>query len=425
MKRAVADQSVRPILTGAAPAISHPTGQSPTAAWPAWEVVPAAALRDPSIIAAIRTLMARSGDRLLAHDPVWLAGSGRDGAEDGADHAVVYALRRDGEMVGYAPFHRSVRMLRFAIGEVTLYRHRMPSLTLAEDVTLATMSEDERVAVIRDLLGALARGVERQRAIFLEGVPTDSALFAVARQAAAGREWIVTPLGEAYGHQFADLPPSFEEYQQLLGNRSRKSLRYSQRRLAEHLGGALQARRFAQAHEVAEFVAAAQQISRKTYQWKLLGLGLRDAAALTARLRDAADLGWLCCYLLYCRGQAVAFMIGYLYRGVYHYIDVGYDPDWAKWSVGSVLQMEVVKDLLSGRDRPDRFDFSTGFGTHKARFGNTSRREMNVLLLKRSLFNRGIDRAYRMAVSLDKRASAVAAALGIKSTVKKWLRRIA
>jgi Acetyltransferase (GNAT) domain len=369
--------------------------------------------------------MGQSADRLLAHDPVWLAGSGSQAGDGGVDRAVAYTLHRDGQLVGYAPFHRSVRTLRFVIGELTLYRHRVPSLTLTQDVTLAALSDDERADFIRGLLGELAKSARPERAIFLDGVPVDSILVAVVKEVAAVRDWIFTPLGEAYEHQFADLPPSFEKYQRQLGSRSRKSLRYSQRKLAEHLGGMLHTRCFTQAHEVPEFVAAAQEISRKTYQWKLLGLGLQDAAALTARLSFAADLGWLRCYLLYCGDQAAAFMVGYLYCGVYYYIDVGYDPDWAKWSVGSVLQMEVVKDLLSGQDRPDRFDFSTGFATHKARFGNVSRMEANILLLKRGLLNRGVDRAYRMTTILERWAAFALESLGIKTRIKKWLRRVA
>lgn len=387
-----------------------------------WEILDTAQLRDPGVVAAVRALMARTGDRLLAHDPIWLAGpEGGRGADSGTQPAAPFLLSRDGGLVGYAPFHRGVRTLRFAVGELALHRRRLPALTLIHEPILEAASEDERVALIRALFREVAA---RTQAIFLDGVPVDSALCA-AMTRLAGSGWIVVPLGDSYEHYFADLPESFVEYEDQLGSRSRKSLRYSRRKLAEHVAGAVRTRRFEYPAEVPDFVAAAQAISRKTYQWNLLGLGLRDDKALAARLRLAAEHGWMRCYLLYCSGQPVAFILGYLYRGVYHYTDVGYDPDWAKWSVGSALQMDVMKDLLSEPERPDRFDFSTGFGTHKARFGNFSRREANFLLLPDTLPNRWLARLYRLTLGIDKRAVATADALGVKTRIKKWLRRIA
>jgi hypothetical protein len=389
----------------------------------AWQAFTGEALREPTTIDEIRDLMAQSGDRLLTHDPVWVAARGPN-ASGGDNAEPVYGLRRNGRMLGYAAFVRGTRTLRFAIGELTLYRHLVPSLTLVHDVTLAAAPEAERIGQICDLLALLALHAAPRRALFLEGVPTESALFAAATQRLAGSGWIVVRLGESYEHQFADLPPSYELYERQLGGRSRQSLRYSRRKLLEHVDGALRACCFAERRDVAAFVAAAQAISKKTYQWNLLDLGLRDAATLAARLELAADHGWMRCYILYCRDEPVAFMLGYVYCGVYYYMDVGYDPAWAKWSVGSILQMDVVKDLLSSDDPPSRFDFSTGFGSHKARFGNAARQEANILMLPAGLFYRLIARGYRVSVVVDKKVGAAADALGIKTRLKKWLRRV-
>lgn len=387
-----------------------------------WEIVDSQRLRDPATAAVIRTLMSECGDLQLLHDPVWLAGSSDVGSLGNAiDPGIAFLLHREGRLIGYAPFTRGTRTLRFGIGELTLHRRRLPSLTLVDDIILAAVSEAERADLICELFRTLAGRLQTRQALFLEGIPTESVLLTTASRL-GGSGWVAIPLGQSYEHHFADLPPSFSEYERQMGRRSQKSLRYSQRKLSEHLGGAVRARRFASREDVPEFVASAQAISRKTYQWKLLGLGLRDTASLTVRLTLAAEHDWMRCYILYCGEEAVAFMLGYLYRGVYHYMDVGYDPDWAKWSVGSILQMQVMKDLLDGEDRPDRFDFSTGTGTHKARFGNVAREEINLLLLRRSLYNDCVARLYSLTAAIDRRAAAVAEALGIKAWIKKWLR---
>jgi CelD/BcsL family acetyltransferase involved in cellulose biosynthesis len=150
---------------------------------------------------------------------------------------------------------------------------------------------------------------------------------------------------------------------------------------------------------------------------------LRDAAELRATLGSAARHGWLRSYIFYCRGEPVAFMLGYLYRRTYHYMDVGYDPAWAQWGVGSILQMEVMKDLIEDPERPEIFDFSTGDGDHKGRFGNFSRSEVNLLLLRKCPRNAILVAAYAATLAVDKHASRWLNTLGLKAVVKRWVRQ--
>ena len=41
--------------------------------------------------------------------------------------------------------------------------------------------------------------------------------------------------------------------------------------------------------------------------------GLRDREKLKTTFRFAAERGWMRCYILYCKGMPVAFMVGYQY----------------------------------------------------------------------------------------------------------------
>ena len=82
---------------------------------------------------------------------------------------------------------------------------------------------------------------------------------------------------------------------------------------------------------------AAVGISRKTYQYNHLGMGLRDEAWLHHAFVTLASRGWFRSYLLRCSGQPVAYLIGYQNQPRFHYIDVGYDPEYGKYHVGKVL----------------------------------------------------------------------------------------
>jgi CelD/BcsL family acetyltransferase involved in cellulose biosynthesis len=117
-------------------------------------------------------------------------------------------------------------------------------------------------------------------------------------------------------------------------------------------------------------------------------------------------------------------MLGYQHGHCYYYTDVGFDPDHGQWSVGSALQLEVIEDLYARDNRPDVFDFSTGFGDHKARFGNRGQDEVNLLLLPRTLKHTILAGAYTRLDGLANLAIATADRIGVKQTLKRTMRKL-
>ena len=140
--------------------------------------------------------------------------------------------------------------------------------------------------------------------------------------------------------------------------------------------------------------------------------------------RFAAERNWLRCYILYCKNVPVAFMVGYQYEDCFFYIDVGYDPEWAKYSVGSVLQLEVMEDLYRRDNTPTLFDFSTGHGPHKSRFGKESHEEVNMLLLPNTLGNRMLAIAFRGVDDTLDLTSRILDNFGLKQSLKKAIRGV-
>ena len=85
--------------------------------------------------------------------------------------------------------------------------------------------------------------------------------------------------------------------------------------------------RFVTEQDVTSFLEHAKNISKRTYQWNLLGSGVRPGGALEERLRAAAARGWFQGYVLFAKKQPLAFQVGYIYEGVYLAHEIGYDPD--------------------------------------------------------------------------------------------------
>jgi len=382
-------------------------------------------LTDPKALAFARhrsdAILASHPDRHLFHTVDWLlAASGEDPA---GVHA--YFLEAPDGTVGYAPFLLQPWRLRFRLGEITLGARPLVRFHLMGGPLLAG-GESEPEPAAAALLAAVREALGPGQVVFFEGVPLDSTLGRLLGGTAARRlPFHVVRYGAPSPRHFIRLPASLDDYFGRLGKRTREGLRRKRRKLRKHVGDRLELRRVTRGVDVDAFVEAAGAVSRKTYQWHLLGLGLRDPDALRERLRRLAEKGWTRCYLLVAGDAPVAFMIGYAHRGIYHYIDVGFDPAWSAHSVGTVMHLEVLEELITSDDRPEVFDFSTGTGEHKERFGTESRVEANWLLIPRGFRGRCLATAFRTSEAVSSALARAAETLRIKTALKRWIRRAA
>lgn len=340
--------------------------------------------------------------------------------------AAYFALGDDGSQVrGYAPFFRQSRPVRLQIGELRLASIPLTRLTLIGEPLLDESDERAAFDSVVTLLRSLRTTIGPGEAVCFEGVPLDSPTYrAITSHEYVRESFLLVHLGKPFEHHCIKMPATLDEYLHQLSGRSRQNLLRAERNLSKDMEEKVRLERFSDASGVERFVADATRISRKTYQWNLLGLGLRDSEGLARQLAYEAERGLLRNYILYCRDDPVAFMIGAQEPGAtYYYIDVGFDPDYAKWSVGSMLQLKVLRDLFASPGTPVLFDFSTGEGQHKARFGNFSRPEANVMLLPKTMRMRATSMAYASTERLSTAGATMLDRMGLKAKIKKFIRR--
>ena len=99
------------------------------------------------------------------------------------------------------------------------------------------------------------------------------------------------------------------------------------------------------------------------------------------------------------------------------YAYLGYDPDWARLSVGTVLQMDALERLFA-EARYRWFDFTEGDGAHKEMFGTHAAACSSLVLLEPTLANRtllGARDAFDASVS---QAKALATRSGAISRIR-------
>jgi CelD/BcsL family acetyltransferase involved in cellulose biosynthesis len=231
-----------------------------------------------------------------------------------------------------------------------------------------------------DLLAGIVRAMGRSDGVYLECLRTDSWLWRHVTETDRLRGvFKLHCLRGPVRRPFVRVDGSFKEY---MGKFSAKT-RETWRRKARHLQREGDVRLVAvrSPEEVDRFLDAAMEVSRKTYQFSDLGLGLRHRERLENRMRLAAQRGWLRSYLLQCGPHTTCFMVGYQAGGRFYYADVGYDPAWSRFGAGTTLLLQVIEDLFE-RARPDTMNFGVG-GEYKWHFANDSYEEVDALLVRR------------------------------------------
>ncbi|RJF85456.1 GNAT family N-acetyltransferase [Sphingomonas cavernae] len=205
---------------------------------------------------------------------------------------------------------------------------------------------------------------------------------------------------QRYSRRYADLAGGFDAYFAAMSSNARSALK----RKAKKLDGAatIAVRSYRSADEIAVFHALALPLSRKTYQDRLLGAGLPADPAEMLRLA-AADRARA--WLLFADGAPIAYLYTPAEGDTLIYAFLGYDPDWAEYSPGVVLQVEAMKTVFA-EARFRRFDFTEGDGQHKRQFATGAVDCVDVLLLRPGLANRALVaglKAFDNAVTLAKR----------------------
>ena len=223
-----------------------------------------------------------------------------------------------------------------------------------------------------------------------------------------------------YRRHYIDMSTGFEAYLARFSGKTRSTLRRKARKLAEECGG-YTVTEHRSPDEIEAFLAAALPLSARTYQARLLDAGLPDSPAARRAMLEAAEDDRMRAFLLHAGGQPVAYLSLPVVGGTLVYAHLGYDPGWARLSVGTVLQMDALERLFDeGRYR--WFDFTEGEGAHKAMFGTDCAACSSFVLLRPTIANRALLGARRAFDNGVAQAKALAERSGALAGIRARLR---
>jgi CelD/BcsL family acetyltransferase involved in cellulose biosynthesis len=307
------------------------------------------------------------------------------------------------------PWIETSTSLKFRLGEITLFSVDFPCLALQAHFTTLTSEPMDASPPFE----SFSRGVE---ALMMQGHPIKEALPVLTRLASAIRY-----VPSQYRNHYTNLRMPFEVYLKQLSGKSRSTLVRKVRKFAELSGGTIAWREFARPDELQQFHAFARDISRKTYQERLLDAGLPEDAEFVAHIQKLAETGQMRGYVLFLHGKPVAYISCPIVQGVLLYQHVGYDPEYRDISPGTVLQYIVLERLMS-EGTHTMFDFTEGEGQHKKLFATDSLLCANIFYFRPTLRNRMLLRLHVWMGAFSEKGGNLLDRLGLKARIKRLLR---
>lgn len=227
---------------------------------------------------------------------------------------------------------------------------------------------------------------------------------------------------QRYRRYFIDMSGDYAAYLGQFSSKTRSTFARKRRKLIEASGGTLDIRFYRTPAEIGAFLALALPLSRRTYQGRLLDAGLPEDGEAHAMMAQLAADDRVRAYLLFLDGKPVSYLYLPIDDDVLVYANLGYAPEAAGLSVGTVLQLEALEQLFA-ESRYRYFDFTEGQGAHKAMFGSDSREAVSFYMVRKR------SRAHALIAMLDgfdqgvAAVKAVADRAGVAAKVRQLLRR--
>lgn len=239
-------------------------------------------------------------------------------------------------------------------------------------------------------------------------------------QAPAG--WLIHRL-KTYQRCYIDMSGDFEAYKAKFSSKSRSGINRKIKKFADESGG-LDMRLYRHPDELDTFFALAGKVSAASYQERLLDCGLPRSAGDIETAKSTAERGDIRAFLLFSHGQPVSYLYCPIEDAVLQYAYLGYLPESAKLSPGTVLQWLALEALYS-EQRFRAFDFTEGDSDHKRFFSTHQVSCKQELLLRPTMRNQCLMGLHTAFQQLSDRSVKTLERLGLKQKIKRWIRRSA
>jgi len=249
------------------------------------------------------------------------------------------------------------RQLELKLGYRVLFKPRLRCLTIVYGGILGQPKGDLCSLLVSELMKQLqSREVDM---VYFNHLRIDSKIYQYARKMPLLLTRGYIPRIE--NHWEISIPENMASYYQRFSGRRRSELnRYIRKLERTH---SVKVVCYEQEEDLPHAMSQMQEISTKTYQHGM-SAGFICNAQTRSVLHMAAARNWLKAHILFIDSKPVAFQVGFQYGSTYFADQIGFDPSWKRYRVGTVLLLKVIEELCTDRS-VDKFDFGFGDANYK------------------------------------------------------------
>ncbi len=309
--------------------------------------------------------------------------------------------------------------IKCTIGYKKIWEPSIKKIVFVYGGVLGDPGENEFDFLLRHLRMALASGTAD--VVTFNHIHSESNLYKYLRRKVRGlergRPWLTNV------HWNMEIPRNVEEFYGRLSTKHRHEIRRQMRRLTDNLRGKWYVKSYEQESDVSRLSKDAGFVSRKTYQFAM-GVSFVDNEKYRKLLASRARLGWLKAHVLYCKNVPSAFQIGIQYRNTLHLNYIGYDSQWRRFSLGTLLFVKVLEELCNSNSI-EQIDFGFGHADYKRSYCTCSWPEVTVYLFSRRFKPQTINLIRGTCSGISALGEFAMRRMGFLSKVKtRWRQRI-
>lgn len=164
-------------------------------------------------------------------------------------------------------------------------------------------------------------------------------------------------------------------------------------------------------------LADMENISAAAWQHSL-GVGFTDILPSLEAYRAFARKGWLRIFVLYVGGQPCAYLLGQLHQGTFYCQRTGYHPNFARYSVGSVLTAMAFENLAAAGAQ--RVNLGEGDQEHNRRLGCEKNEEGTVHVYAPTLRGIGLNLFFGITQAVREAGRQAQEGLRLDRLDKRW-----
>ena len=224
-----------------------------------------------------------------------------------------------------------------------------------------------------------------------------------------------------YQHYYTSLQGDFENYLKKFSSKSRSTLRRKIRRFNDFTDNKVHFRLYKSSDEMLVFYKLARKISEKTYQERILNVGLPKSLQFQNDMAELAKQNKVRGYILFDGNVPVSYLYCPIKADTVVYKYLGYEPKYSKWSVGAILLWMTLESLFK-ENRYKSFDYTGGEGDLKKLFSTHSVNVIDVMYLRSSFRNHIIVRLHKSFVGFNRFILNFLEKLKLKGRVRKLAR---